>query len=41
MDVGVTGINIILSVFHDLSGLVQPGLNAILGPTGSGKTTYV
>ena len=23
------------------SGLMLPGLNAIMGPTGSGKTTYV
>ena len=26
---------------HINSGLMLPGLNAIMGPTGSGKTTYV
>ncbi|XP_068750972.1 broad substrate specificity ATP-binding cassette transporter ABCG2-like [Montipora capricornis] len=28
-------------IIKNLSGLVQPGLNAILGPTGSGKTTLL
>lgn len=23
------------------SGILRPGLNAVMGPTGSGKTTYV
>ena len=26
-------------IYFVLSGIMQPGLNAILGPTGSGKTT--
>lgn len=28
-------------IIKNLSGLVEPGLNAILGPTGSGKTTLL
>ncbi|XP_068691451.1 broad substrate specificity ATP-binding cassette transporter ABCG2-like isoform X2 [Montipora foliosa] len=28
-------------IIKNLSGLLQPGLNAILGPTGSGKTTLL
>lgn len=27
--------------FFEFSGIMKPGLNAILGPTGSGKTRYV
>ena len=26
---------------HTLSGLMLPGVNAIMGPTGSGKTRFV
>ena len=30
-----------LTSFSLFSGIMKPGLNAIMGPTGSGKTRYV
>lgn len=33
-------IKMCLCVFN-FSGIFRPGMNAIMGPTGSGKTTYV
>ena len=30
-----------LSPLFLFSGIMKPGLNAIMGPTGSGKTRYV
>ena len=30
-----------LSPLSLFSGIMKPGLNAIMGPTGSGKTRYV
>ena len=29
------------SILHDLDGIFQPGMNAILGPTGSGKSSLL
>ncbi|KAJ7372887.1 ATP-binding cassette sub- G member 2 [Desmophyllum pertusum] len=37
----VKGVNTKKQIIKNLSGIMQPGLNAILGPTGSGKTTLL
>lgn len=29
------------TILQDITGLMEPGLNAIMGPTGSGKTRQV
>ncbi|XP_043912558.1 broad substrate specificity ATP-binding cassette transporter ABCG2-like [Protopterus annectens] len=29
------------AILHDVSGIMKPGMNAILGPTGSGKTSLL
>jgi ATP-binding cassette subfamily G (WHITE) protein 2 len=28
-------------IIKNISGIMRPGMNAIMGPTGSGKTTYL
>ena len=34
-------LSFLLSPLFLFSGIMKPGLNAIMGPTGSGKTRYV